>query len=67
MPSQGSRVRRLMKGGLEQTKPPRLGADNGFFHLNRSADGGGGSAAPHLLTGGKAVVVNCVAIHFLVV
>lgn len=46
-----------MKRGLEQAEPPRLGADDGFLHLCRSA--------PHLFIGSKAVLVDCVAIHFL--
>lgn len=65
MPSQGAWVRRLMKGGLKQAEPPWLRADKSFLHINRSAGCGGGGVASHLLAGSKAVLMDCVTIHFL--
>lgn len=63
MPSQGSDIRRVIKGGLNQAKPPRLGADQRLFHIHRSASRGGASS--HLFAGSKTILLNRVVIHLL--
>lgn len=62
MPSQGSDIRGVIQGGMEQAEPPRFGANHRFFHLHRSA---GDGAASHLFTGSKTSLLNRVVIHTL--